>query len=93
MKSVRVILVLLAFLLLAAGSVALAQTSTSFNLTWHVVGGGGGSASSAGYHVTGTVGQSVVSQYPSSSAGFHVSGGHWLPDTEQRIYLPAVLSE
>jgi hypothetical protein len=92
MKSVRVILVLLAFLLLAAGSITLAQTSTSFNLTWHVV-GGGGSASSASYHVTGTVGQTVVSQNPSSSASFHVSGGHWLPDAEQRIYLPAVLSE
>jgi hypothetical protein len=93
MKSVRVILALLAFLLLSAGSIGRAQTSTHFDLTWHVVGGGGGSASSAGYRVTGTVGQSVVSQIRSSSAGFHVSGGYWIPYSQQRIYLPAVLNE
>lgn len=37
-----------------------AQTSASFNLTWNVIGGGGGSSGSTGYKLNGTTGQSAI---------------------------------
>jgi len=78
-------------LLLAGGAVALAQTSTRFNLEWHVIGSGGGESSSASYQVNGTVGQSITSQPTSESASFVVSSGYWFVDTGTTVYLPTIL--
>ncbi|MBU1879808.1 MAG: hypothetical protein KJ734_12720, partial [Chloroflexi bacterium] len=47
--------VLLAVLLLAG--TAMAQTSTSFDLSWYVLAGGGERAASASYALDGTLGQ------------------------------------
>lgn len=93
MKRVHIVTALLASFLPAVGSLVLAQTSASFNLTSYVFGSGGRSASSANFRVTGTIGQAMVSQAPSTSAGFGVASGHWSRDSEQRIYLPAISRE
>jgi hypothetical protein len=76
-------------ILLTAGAAVLAQTSANFDLSWHVVGSGGGESSSASYRVKGTIGQSAASPPTSGSASFTVSSGYWFADTA--IYLPAVL--
>jgi hypothetical protein len=78
-------------LLLITGAAVLAQSSASFDLSWHVIGSGGGESSSAGYHVNGTIGQSAASQPISGSASFRVSSGYWAVNTGTTVYLPAVL--
>ena len=55
----------LAVALVLAGTV-LAQVSTHFDLTWHLLSGGGGSRGSSNYQVDDTLGQ--WAQGPSSSA-------------------------
>jgi hypothetical protein len=88
-----IILAVTVLLMLAFGAAVLAQTSTGFNLEWHVIGGGGNESSSAGYRVQGTIGQSVTSPLTSGSAGFVVSSGYWPGATPAgtTVYLPAVL--
>jgi hypothetical protein len=88
-----VILAVTMLLLLSFGAAVLAQTSTGFNLEWHVIGGGGNVSSSADYRVQGTIGQSVTSPPTASSAGFVVSSGYWPGGTPAgtTVYLPAVL--
>jgi hypothetical protein len=77
-------------LLLAAGTAVLAQTSTQFDLRWHVIGSGGGESGSARYRVNGTIGQSVASPPTSGSGGFTVSSGYWFADGSATLYLPIV---
>jgi hypothetical protein len=93
-KKQRIIILAVMLLLLAFGAAALAQTSTGFNLEWHVIGGGGAESSSADYRVHGTIGQSVTSPPTASSAEFVVSSGYWpggTPPAGTTIYLPAIL--
>ena len=56
---------------------ASAQTSASFNLEWHVIGGGGEPVSSAHYMVNSTAGQGVASPPYSQSASYVVCAGYW----------------
>lgn len=80
-------------LLIVAGSAILAQSSASFDLSWHVIGGGGGESSSASYRVRGTMGQSLASPPNSSSASYGVGSGFWvLEPGASRIYLPIMLN-
>ena len=70
----------LVLVLLVVGSSALmgqAQTSTTYDLTWHVIGGGGAPISSASYRVNSTAGQSAASPPAASSASYVVSSGYW----------------
>jgi len=93
-KKQKIIILAVMLLLLAFGAAALAQTSTGFNLEWHVIGGGGGESSSVDYRVHGTIGQSVTSPPAASGAEFVVSSGYWpggTPPAGTTIYLPAVL--
>jgi hypothetical protein len=94
-KQRTVILAVTMLLLLSFGAAVLAQTSTGFNLEWHVIGGGGNESSSADYRVQGTIGQSVTSPPTASSAGFVVSSGYWPGGTPGRnkVYLPSGLEE
>lgn len=80
-------------LLLLATSGALAQTSTSYNLEWHVIGGGGEPATSTHYMVNSTAGQAAASQPYSFNGHYVVSGGYWFGDglTIFRTSLPLVL--
>jgi hypothetical protein len=68
---------------------ALAQTSTSYNLEWHVIGGGGLAVSSAHYVVNSTAGQGAASPPYSASGNYVVSGGYWFRQT-YRSYLPLI---
>ncbi len=79
---------------LAFASVALAQTSAGYNLSWNRVGSGGRSTS-AGYIVTGCVGQPVAGPPQAASASYGVTGGFWYPDEPTpppppAMYLPLV---
>jgi hypothetical protein len=71
--------------------VALAQTSTSYDLTWNVIAGGGGSISSTSYAINSTIGQPVVGA--SESENYRTEAGFWggALAVEYRIYLPIVL--
>jgi len=91
------------FLLL--GGMALAQSSadasailsTGFDLRWHVIAGGGGHASSAGYVLDGSIGQPAVGAL--DSASYRLGAGYWYgvaapvppPPPAYKIYLPIVL--
>ena len=92
MKRKGMLTVSLIFLLAAVviGGPALAQTSPSYNLEWHVIGGGGQPVSSANYVVNSTAGQGAASPPYSASASYVVSGGYWFTPV-YGIYLPVVL--
>jgi hypothetical protein len=94
-KGALLILGLVALLVaLVAGGAALAQTSASYNLEWHVIGGGGQPIGSAHYLVHSTAGQDAASPPLSLSASYAVSGGYWYGDISsafQGLYLPVVL--
>lgn len=88
------LLVLLLLLAMAVGTTVRAQSSASFDLGWHVVGSGGGAASSASYRAVGTIGQSLASLPTSGSAGFTVSSGYWfggIGTSGTTIYVPVIL--
>jgi len=90
----RIILVLAVVLLaLAVAGGVLAQTSTNYNLEWHVIGGGGGPVSSASYMVRSTAGQGSASPPYSASGNYVVSGGYWSLPLDYRIYLPLVIKD
>jgi hypothetical protein len=69
-----------------------AQTSASYNLEWHVIGGGGQPVASASYAVNSTAGQGAASQPYSFSSHYVVSGGYWFGDglTLYSVHLPLV---
>ena len=92
MKRSMIFVLALAVLLttLAVGGAVLAQTSPSYNLEWHVIGGGGQPAASAHYLVNSTAGQGAASPPYSASGHYVVSGGYWLAQV-YKVYLPLVL--
>ena len=77
-------------IILRSAAPTVAQTSTNYNLEWHVVGGGGGPVSSASYVVNSTVGQGAASPPYSVGSRYIVSGGYWFT-LVYRIYLPLVM--
>ena len=98
MKRKTVLIALIVVGLLAAvviGGSALAQTSPSYNLEWHVIGGGGQPVSSASYAVNSTAGQGAASPPYSASHSYVVSGGYWFRSGYSPlfylIHLPVVL--
>lgn len=93
MNRKRAFVVLALALLLAAliaGSAALAQTSASYNLEWHVIGGGGHPVNSAHYAVNSTAGQGAASPPYSAGANYVVSSGYWFRPSYAN-YLPLIL--
>jgi hypothetical protein len=78
-------------MMLSLGGGVLAQTSPSYNLEWHTIGGGGGPASSASYALHGVVGQMLGADALSSSASYVVRGGYVVGfQMSYTIYLPLV---
>jgi opacity protein-like surface antigen len=73
----KLILAVLLVLLLSLGlaAVAAAATINAQDLSWHVIGAGGGKSMGPGYEVTGTMGQTAVSS--SSGSGDVQSHGFW----------------
>jgi hypothetical protein len=74
---------------LVIGGAAMAQTSASYNLEWHVIGGGGQPVASTHYAVNSTAGQGAASPPYSASANYVVSGGYWFKIT-YASYLPLI---
>ena len=83
---VAVIAALAALLLLA--SVALAIDG--YDLSWDVIGGGGGHSEAAPYALDGTIGQAVAG--PVSSASYDLCSGYWCGGAAgNNIYLPLIM--
>jgi hypothetical protein len=85
----KVILVLVLVITLGAVPV-LAQLSAAHDLSWHVIGGGGGRMESGGHVLQGTVGQPATGSMVSDD--HTLCSGFWCGvETEYRVYLPLVL--
>jgi hypothetical protein len=81
-------LVLVACLALAVP--VLAQVSANYDLSWHVIAGGGGRMTSTQHTLQGTAGQSVIG--PAASGGHTLCSGFWCGvEVEYRVYMPLVL--
>jgi hypothetical protein len=89
--SVTVVAVMLGGLLLA--QIAAAMSSPNYRLDWFtpLTGGGGGPATSAGYAVNYTIGQTASNA--SSSASYRVGLGYWAGFGHYGIHLPLVLRQ
>jgi hypothetical protein len=72
--------ILLCFL---ATGVVLAQVSENYDLSWNVIGGGGGPTGSANYAMRSTVGQAAIGY--SSSGNYGLGTGEWYGITEISI--------
>jgi hypothetical protein len=71
---------------------AIAQSSASFDLSWHVLAGGGDQAAGTTYIADCTVGQGTIGWIDSGSYGAGI--GYWYGVTEgYRIFLPLVLKD
>ena len=81
--------------LFALASAALAQVSANYDLSWHVIAGGGGRMEGGNHSLLGTIGQSMAGTM--SSSGHTLDSGFWgrsaTVGQEYEIYLPLVLRE
>lgn len=88
----QALVVLLALLLGAV--VANAQTGDGYDLSWHVVSGGGGPMSSTNYALNGTIGQAAID--PAVSTNYDLGAGYsygvviQIGPVELKIYLPLI---
>jgi hypothetical protein len=73
--------------------VVLAQVSTNFDVSWHLLSGGGGFRGSANYQVSDSLGQWVGGS--ASSVGYQIESGFWygtaILEGGLQIYLPLIL--
>ncbi len=69
---------------------ALAQTSPSYDLSWHVVASGGREGMAAGsYQVHGTLGQFAIG--PGQETSYNLCTGYWCGITwGSDLYLPLI---
>jgi hypothetical protein len=95
---IRVILPLVACLVLVlpvfrqAQDVVLAQASANYDLSWHVIGSGGGQMGGSGHTIASTIGQPAVGTMGGS--GHALCSGFWCFEAvEHRVYLPLVLRD
>jgi hypothetical protein len=72
-------LLLVVVSLFVTAGLALAQSSASFTLPWHVLAGGGRTlpSSSPSYRLQGTVGQGASGPPLLASSSYRVSSGFW----------------
>jgi len=89
LKRLRGRLVLAALLLLALALPVLAQVSSNYDLSWHVIAGGGGRMESTGGHaLVGTAGQALVGTMQ-TAGGHALCSGFWCGKMAQyRVFLP-----
>lgn len=94
-KSAFTVCLIALLVAIAIGGSALAQTSASYNLEWHVIGGGGQPVGSASYALNSTAGQGAASPPYSFSHSYVVSGGYWYGEGSSPLvystHLPLVL--
>jgi hypothetical protein len=73
-----------------AQDVVLAQISASYDLSWHVIAGGGGRMGSGQHTLQGTAGQPVIG--PAADSSHTLCSGFWCGvEAEYRVYLPLVV--
>jgi hypothetical protein len=81
--------------LCALASAALAQASANYDLSWHVIAGGGGRMEGANHTLLGTAGQSMAGT--TFGSGHTLDGGFWgrraAAGRGHEIYLPVVLRQ
>lgn len=84
-------LLLAVTLLLVMTDVAVSEnpTNPTSDLSWNVIGAGGGHAASTSYGLEATLGQSFVGA--SSGSASALSAGFWQAATNYRIYLPLII--
>jgi hypothetical protein len=88
-QTTRALLIALACFLLLVGT-AWAISSAQHAINWHVIGDGGGTASSAHYAVRATVGQSAIG--PAAGSEHRVGAGYWYGvGRDNEIYLPLLM--
>jgi hypothetical protein len=92
-RTKREAILVLIVCLLAVAVPVLAQSSTNYDLWWHVVAGGGGRMESANHTLLGTIGQPEVG--PMASDDYILGSGFWaggaLAGKIYPVYLPIVL--
>lgn len=66
-------------LMLAAATLAVAQSGGSFAVPRSVVAAGGGASSGGAFELRGTAGQAEANSLPASGGAFEVRGGFWHP--------------
>lgn len=75
------------------GGGVLAQVSDNYDLSWHVVSGGGGPMASGNYALNGTIGQAAIGLAESNN--YELGAGYWYGVVIQigplEIYLPLTL--
>jgi hypothetical protein len=77
---------------LALTSIAFAQVSSNYDLSWHVIGGGIGQMEGANHSLQGTLGQTAAGSM--TSGGHTLCSGFWCTEAEQiEVYLPLVLRD
>ena len=82
--------ILAGIILLAMASIALAQVSSNYDLSWHVISGGGGQMESTGHTLQGTLGQPATGSMTSS--GHTLCSGFWCAESGGfEVYLPLIL--
>ncbi|MBU0490892.1 MAG: hypothetical protein KKA73_25785 [Chloroflexi bacterium] len=87
---VTLIIVVLVLLALWTAGSTLAQTSTHYDLSWNVLGNGGGAMDSTNYGLRFTVGQAVAGGADGTDYG--LGAGFWQTEFFQ-VYLPLVLRQ
>jgi hypothetical protein len=75
-------------------SIAVAQTGGGYDVSWHTIDGGGGTATGGGYMLAGTLGQPDAGAQ--SGGGYTLNGGFWASAAtpisgHHYLYLPIVL--
>ena len=86
--SLMALLLLVASVSAAARDLTGLQNLSGLDLSWTVLGAGGGHAASTSYSMDATLGQPFVG--PSSGALARLAAGFW-QDMGYRVYLPLVL--
>jgi hypothetical protein len=88
---IAILVILIVVLLLTGMAYTHAQTG-GYDLTWSMIGSGGGVSSGGNYALNSTIGQSAVGV--ASSGSYTLVGGFWSGAVVQyRVYLPMVLRE
>ena len=87
----RLIFVIPIVQLLVIVSATLAQSGSSYDLTWNTIDGGGDTSTGSGYTLVGTIGQSDAGAAMNGN-GFTLNGGFWIGGASQyHVYLPLVI--
>ena len=92
MKRITRLLLLVSMLGLIAVAASAQSGVTGYDLSWWTVDGGGGTTTSNGYTLNGTIGQPDADTLTDN--GYTLAGGFWGGvATEYAVYLPVVVRE